>query len=99
MKMVEDALFVSAYPLPPNRCSGTFTDYTWNEDEDNGDNDYVQSLCLVKCPDNDLNETNRSDDMSFSEHPFVGNQRLCEGDIEDNIESEYDVLNCNTFDS
>jgi hypothetical protein len=84
--MVEDALFVCAYPLPPKRCSGTFTDYPWEEEEDNGDNDYVQSLCLVDCPDSYLNEKNRSEDMSFSEHPVIDNQSFSELDIE----SEYD---------
>ncbi|EFX67451.1 hypothetical protein DAPPUDRAFT_331053 [Daphnia pulex] len=82
--MVEDALFVRAYPLPPKRCSGSFTDYPWEEEEDNGDNDYVQSLCLVDCPDSDLNESNRSEEMSFSEHSE--NRSFSEGDIK----SEYD---------
>ncbi len=86
MKMVKDALFERAYPLPPKCCSGTFTDYSWEEEEDNGDNDYVQSLSLVNCPDSDLNETNRSEEMSFSEHPVIDNQSFSEGDIE----SEYD---------
>ncbi len=41
-------------------------------------------MCLVVCPDSDLNETNRSEDMSFSEHS--DNRSFSEGDIE----SEYD---------
>jgi len=88
--MVEDALFVSAYPIPPYRCTEIFLDYPEDENEDNSDNDYVQSLCFGDHPGNDPNETYESDDTPFPKRPTLNDQNLSEGDIEGNGESEYD---------
>ncbi|EFX73701.1 hypothetical protein DAPPUDRAFT_252642 [Daphnia pulex] len=85
--------------LPPSAKTlsrNLHRDHPWEEEEDNGDNDYVQSLCLVDCPDSDLNETNRSEDMSFSKHPVINNQSFSEGDIEseygDTVELEHPLV-------
>ena len=80
--MIEDALVVSHYPIPPSQSFGTITDYSMGEDEDNGDLDYVQSLCPMDYPDNDTSE-------SFSEK--VDTKDSIESEEDDTIELELEM--------
>ena len=90
MKMVEDALFVSAYPVPPGHSSGTMSDHLWSEDDDNGENDYVQSICLGDHPHDDTEEDRESNETPFSDHLTIHDKSLSEEEIKENIECEDD---------